>query len=273
MSLYNGERDAALAKPANPIDRWNDDDAAQAHTTALNFAPPRVLPSPGFPSLGLPNAGSPLPPAPPVSTRPTPTLPTPTLIPARNADLAAAGLSSTNSKMTLTPTSTPAFDASASSPSLRPVIFILAGYLALSGLYDAVGVVSPGRISSTAWRFGVVGAVAPTLVKPVLGLCLASFALLSMNRKLLSIAMIVLQVASAALIAVIIPMFLLDALQVRPVLPENMTGRPFVMNVSIAVAFLVAAIVVQLACARTLFTAMRAAQAEPTSALRRGWSE
>lgn len=268
MSLYNGERDAALAKPANNIDRWNEDEATTGQTIPLNFAPPRVLPSPGFPSLGLPSAGSPLPPAPPVAARATPTA-----LPARNVDLAAAVPSSTNSKMPLTPSPSSAIEPSASSPSFLSVLFFLSGYLALSGLYDAISVVAPGRVTSTAWRFGVVGAIAPTMVKPILGLCIASFGLLSLNRRLLSISMIVLQVALSAVLVVVIPMFLLDALQVRPVLPENMTGRPFVLNVSIAIAFLVSAIAVQLACARTLFNGLRASKAAQENSSRSGWSE
>jgi len=133
-----------------------------------------------------------------------------------------------------------------------PVLSVFALYAFFAGAVDVIGGVLPGVFSSAIWRFGAVGAMAPMLVKPSIGCALVTVILLLADRRRLSMVFMWTQVIAAVCTLIVIPFFVLDAIQVRAVLPDNLSGRVWVMNVGVAVCYFVAAIAVLLTCASTL---------------------
>lgn len=133
-----------------------------------------------------------------------------------------------------------------------PLLAVFAAYAFFSGVVDVVSSVMPGVFSSAIWRFGAVGAMAPTLVKPGIGCALTTVVLLLSDRRTLSNVFMWLQVFAAVCCLIVVPFFILDAIQVRAVLPDNLSGRVWVMNVAVAVCHFIAAIAVLLTGAWTL---------------------
>ncbi len=261
---HHGDDDVLVRPRPSFVDHWNDVPVVQPEQST------QVTPSksPGFPSLGLPSQRSSMPalPAQAVfqaepgfadrgpSTAPVLVTPLQPSTPRRSAPTMTASIE--NSEQAL--------------PLWVPVLSALAFYLALSGTHDVVGVFLPGSASNPMWRFGVTGAAAPMLVKIILGTTLATVALLVSNRRKLSLAFAWLQVGLAVLLTMVVPLFALDAIQVTPSLPSNLTGRVLMVSIGFAVAFLLGSSVMLLTCAWALRRATRTAAIDP-GALVKAW--
>lgn len=254
MSLSPNENDDVLARIRNPVvDAWNDASDDRSASTlqkpaSAGFQPHRAQPLPSQPMVATPVASpSPAPAYAPPQAKPIPRLMdspprasmTPRSVPATQAQPAAASAGPTATRF------------------LTPVLTILAGYACLSGFFDLMGSAVPGAFSNPNWRFGAVGAAAPTLVKPVIGAALATIALILSERRLLSqLVMWTLVLIGLGMLAVV-PLFVLDGLQVRPGLPSSMSGRVLLVNVAFALSFMVMGALVLFTCAWSLRKAVR----------------
>ena len=133
-----------------------------------------------------------------------------------------------------------------------PTLVLMAVLLFVSAGYDILTILTPGSASTSRWRFAIVGSATPKLLKVTVAGALITLALaLSESRILSNIFAFVLMLGSLVVLAVA-PLFLLDALQVRPALPARMSGSVFTANVSFALALLVVMSLVLFACALAL---------------------
>ena len=152
-----------------------------------------------------------------------------------------------------------------------PVMAVFAVYAIYAGFQESLGNVSSPRLSSPAWRFGIVGQAAPGLLKVMLGVSLATLALLTAERKIASrIVMWLLALGTLALLAVV-PFFLLDALEVRPSLPSRMSGKIFAVSVAFAVFALLGATVVMGTCIWSLRGQLRRLKLDNKSLVDQAW--
>ncbi len=256
MSHQPSENENVLARIRNPVvDAWND--APEDRSAAS-------VPKPTSPSFLPPLPASPLPASP---------LPLPALVAAMSSSGAptqakpAPRLTDTPPRAQMTPraatASAPAQAAVATAPPatvfplVAPVLTVLAAYAVLSGFFDLMGSSVPGVVSNPNWRFGAVGAAAPTLVKPVFGAALATIALIASQRRLLSQLFMWTLLLIALGVLGVVPLFILDGLQVRPGLPSSMSGRVLFVNVAFALSFLVSGVLVLVTCAWSLRRAVR----------------
>ena len=133
-----------------------------------------------------------------------------------------------------------------------PVLILIAILLCVSAAYDVLTIYTPGSWSNARWRFAIVGAAVPKMLKVTVAAALMTVAFTFVERRILSnIIAAILALISVALLA-FTPLFLMDALQVRLILPTRMAGDVFVANVSFAMALMVLYSLVVFACAVTL---------------------
>lgn len=120
---------------------------------------------------------------------------------------------------------------------LRP----LAGALYLAGtlllivtLFDYLATIWPHRPSAVEWRYGSAGLLGGFLLSPLLGLALIALAGAIVQSRAALVSTEVVGVVVGALLLVIPALFLLDSLQVRASIEEEMRG-PFLFGVGKAV--------------------------------------
>ena len=90
------------------------------------------------------------------------------------------------------------------------------------------------------------------MLKVTVAIVLVTVAIAFTERRRLSNICAGLLALTSALLLLLAPLFLMDALQVRLVLPTRMAGDVFVANVSFAIALVVLIRLVLFACAWTL---------------------
>ena len=108
---------------------------------------------------------------------------------------------------------------------LAPVAYLLALYLVITPLLDALTRVLPVRPSDVGWRFGAMGLVFNTLVTPLLGLFLGMLAAVVLgHRRMLRWLSTVSYMATVTL-ALGLVLFMLDYVQARAgVVAERQSG-------------------------------------------------
>ncbi len=221
MTVPPNENEDVLASIRNPaVDAWNHAPEDRAPSATLRGSNTLTLTPGGFDP----------------ATRPPETT-------ARPATAARSG-------------SVPAVAAEAkavtTSPLWVPVLVALGLLAGVSGLFDMFGSVVPGKLSNPNWRFGAAGALSPALVKPIFGASMVTLALISTQKRLLALLFMGFLSLVALGLVVIAPFFVLDALQVRPGLPEAMSGRLFILNVAFALSFQLLGAAVLVTCAWVL---------------------
>ncbi len=145
---------------------------------------------------------------------------------------------------------------------LEPTLWVIGLYLLLSGMESAIDRASPGSLSSPTWRFGTVGAASPALVSVVLGAASFTIALVTRGRRRLSLVMMSLFVLAALALLVLLPLFAMDGIQVRPTLPSRLTGTAMFVSVGLALSNIVLAIVSFIVFALTLRKSARSVVAQ-----------
>ena len=133
-----------------------------------------------------------------------------------------------------------------------PMMFVLGLYSSLAGVHEVLANFSKGDIGNAMYRFGLVGASAPSLFQVMLGVSLFTFAQITSRRRWLSFAMMFAFVVVAIVLLAAWPIFVLDAIQARPALPDNLSGNVLIASAAFVSAFLIGSSVTFGACAWTL---------------------
>ncbi len=149
--------------------------------------------------------------------------------------------------------------ASVGTVTLEQFIGLAAPLMAVIGLFSFIagahGVLAnyrDGDIGSATYRFGMVGGAAPSLFPTMLGISLMTFAQITSRRRWMSRLMIVLFVVVGIVLLAAWPIFVLDAMQARPLLPDNLAGNVLIVSAVFVSAFLLGASATCAACAWVL---------------------
>ena len=133
-----------------------------------------------------------------------------------------------------------------------PVLLAIALYAALSGLHDTLGNLTAPRLGDPRWRFGLVAQTGLALLKFVFCASFLTFALLVSEQRTAARLVMWLMALGAVVLPVVAPFFLLDALQVRAILPSGTSDQRFLVNVAFTLTELVASATVLGTCAWAL---------------------
>jgi hypothetical protein len=123
---------------------------------------------------------------------------------------------------------------------------MMAAFLALAPLADTILGLWPATIGSAAWRYGAVGVIAQGLTLPFLGLGFAVAVALTLGHRALLRTLAVLAGLGVAVTVVALPLFLLDVLELRGALgdeirlPFDVATGAAVMKIMVAGLFGVA---------------------------------
>jgi hypothetical protein len=93
--------------------------------------------------------------------------------------------------------------------------YLVAAMLVLFPLIDLATAALPINIRSVQWRFGIVGLLSGGLVTPILGILLALVIAVLADRKLALRILGILAAFGGAMILLSLPLFILDAIQMR----------------------------------------------------------
>lgn len=106
----------------------------------------------------------------------------------------------------------------------RPLTFAaytMVFFIGTAPLLEKVISVLPGGLGNTAWRYGTVGVISGALTLPLLALALAvGLALILEHRRTMRV-LAMLAGLGALLPVIVVPLFLLDAVQLRNALNED----------------------------------------------------
>ena len=122
-----------------------------------------------------------------------------------------------------------------------PVIIAFAVYAFAASIQEAVSAGAVGDLTNPRYRFGIVGVASPALFKLILAAGLLTIALIAGQKRKLAISTAWLFYFAAVALAFVIPLFILDALQVRPSLPDRLAGRKLLVNCLFVVVYLTGA--------------------------------
>ena len=98
---------------------------------------------------------------------------------------------------------------------LAPVAYLLALYLVITPLLEALTLVLPVRPGEVGWRFGAMGIAFNTLVTPLLGLFLAMLAAAVLGNRRMLRGLSVASYTATVVLALGLVLFVLDYLQSR----------------------------------------------------------
>jgi len=216
MSVQSGGDPNDLGRAQKSVvSEW--DDLSSATTAAVTERP-----SAGFPDA--PANRSPMPPSQPIVDT-APTLPAPSA------------------------TSAPVQLSAGTMSGFAAALLVTAILAAVSGAHSIAGYIVKSNIASQPWRFGAVGASAPALFPWMISCAFATAAVLLSSQRILAWVLFGVQILGTVLLVALIPTFALDAIQVYPLLPSQLGGKPMLVNISFAFTFIVVSIIVLVTCA------------------------
>lgn len=133
-----------------------------------------------------------------------------------------------------------------------PVLGAVALFVCFAAVQEAITSGARGDLSSARFRFGIVGTSAPALFKLMLGVSLATVAVLATQRRILATIVSWMLRLQALVMLALVPIFLLDAIQVRPSLPDRLAGNAMIVNCAFVLLYFAGAAAVSIVCARAL---------------------
>lgn len=140
---------------------------------------------------------------------------------------------------------------------LIPALLVLALFLVASSAIVVGLTAVPLQPYLISWRYSLVGAVSMELLAPLTAVTLVTASVLIAERtRAAKVAALLWALAATAIVPVVFA-FLLDALQMRPILDSALQGRVFVVAVAKTVLLLLGAMLVLLTNAYILFRASR----------------
>lgn len=140
---------------------------------------------------------------------------------------------------------------------LIPALLVLSLFLLVSASI-AIGLAAvPVQPYLVTWRYSIVGALSMELLAPLTAITLITASLLVAERARMAKAAAVLLALMAAAVVPIVLFFLLDAIQMRPILDSALQGKVFIVAVGKTVMLLSGAMLVLLTNAYILFRASR----------------
>lgn len=113
-----------------------------------------------------------------------------------------------------------------------PILAALAVFMAGSGLMDIVLTALPPKPYLTSWRYSTVGTVSSLLLAPSIAVTLITAVLLLAERRVLAKVVLWLFAIVAFTVLVMMPFFLLDALQMRSSLASELQGKVFYIAIA-----------------------------------------
>jgi len=130
--------------------------------------------------------------------------------------------------------------------------YLIAGYLVLAPLAETFAALRPFRWGDAGWRYGAAGLVSQSLMTPLLGLLIAVGMAVYCHHRVATHLLAVLSAIGGGAALIAIPLFTLDALQVRAQVPVE-AGTPlggFGAATAWALLMMVATVAITFALAR-----------------------
>jgi hypothetical protein len=103
--------------------------------------------------------------------------------------------------------------------------YAIAAYLVLVPLLETFLQLWPLRVGDARWRYGATGVMSQSLMTPLLGLLLAVGVAVYLGHRARARILAVLSALASVVTLVVIPLFVLDALEMRSLLPRDQ-GAP-----------------------------------------------
>jgi hypothetical protein len=127
------------------------------------------------------------------------------------------------------------------------------------------------EIGNVQWRFVAVGVLAPNLLVMSIGSVFITAAVMRATRPVWSWLWMTYSAISGLLMLVLLPLFVLDMLQIRPILPASMSGRFLTMSAVKNIFAYAGAASICFLCTLTTRRALRVERERAAAALR-AWS-
>ena len=108
-----------------------------------------------------------------------------------------------------------------SSRRLVVASYFIALLFVLGPIADSLTNVFPWQVSSEQWRFGLVGVTSNYLVSVVFGLLLAAFTAAAAEHRVMLRVIAITSVTGAAVLLLVCVAYVLDTVQLRPVVREE----------------------------------------------------
>jgi hypothetical protein len=137
--------------------------------------------------------------------------------------------------------------------------YAIAAYLVLAPLTETFLQLWPFRIGDARWRYGAAGVMSQSLMTPLLGLLLAVGIAVYLGHRTRARLLAALSTLGSLVTLIVIPLFVLDAVEMRALLPRDQGAPTGSFDVATAAALLkmVAAVIIGLALARGAWVGTR----------------
>ncbi len=155
--------------------------------------------------------------------------------------------------------------------ALTPLMLTTGIFLLLSAFNEVIWQMRVPEIGNVQWRFVAIGVLAPNLLVLCIGNVFITAAAMRASRPVWGWLWMIYSTVSAIAMLLLVPLFILDALQIRPILPPTMSGRFLIMSVVKNIFAYVGAGALSILCAITTRRALRV-ERERAAATLRAWS-
>lgn len=155
--------------------------------------------------------------------------------------------------------------------ALTPLMLMTGIYLLLSAFSEVVWQMRVPEIGNVQWRFVALGVLAPNLLILSIGNLFITAAAMRASRPIFARLWMIYSTVAAVAMLLLIPLYALDTLQIRPILPATMSGRFLVMSVVKTIFAYVGAALLAILCTITTRRALRV-ERERAAATLRAWS-
>lgn len=155
--------------------------------------------------------------------------------------------------------------------ALTPLMLTTGIYLLLSAFGEVVWQMRVPELGNVQWRFVAIGVLAPNLLVISIGSIFITAAVMRASRRVWGWLWMFYTAISGLLMLILLPLFVLDLLQIRPILPASMSGQFLVMSAIKNIFAYAGAAVICFLCTLSTRRALRV-ERERAAASLRAWS-